>query len=254
MLDQGMVTPSKSPWGSPVVLVAKKDGSTALIIDAATKPDVLPLPRVADSLDQLSNSKYFTTLDLAAGYWQVLVDPPSREKTTFITHSGLFEFSVMPFGLKNAHAIFQRLMETVLAGWIRDICLDYLDDIIVTGKKFRWHLANLHKVLTRLREAGLRLKLPNCFFAMRKVEYLGYHISGDGLSTDPANIQAMKEFPHHKDLNQVRSFFGLVTDVSFPSSRELEAHYMRSHVKTFPSNGLIAVRMHSRSCWPKNQF
>jgi hypothetical protein len=95
MLDQVVVTPSKSPWGSPVVLVAKKDGSTRFFVDyrhlnATTKPDVFPLPRVDDSLDQLSRSKYFTTLDLAAGYWQVLVDPPSREKTAFITHSWSF--------------------------------------------------------------------------------------------------------------------------------------------------------------------
>ena len=131
MLEQGVVTPSKSLWGSPVVLVAKKDGNTRICVDyqrlnAVTKSDVFPLPRVDDSLDQLANSTYFTTLDLAGGYWQVLVDPPSREKTAFVTHSGLFEFSVMPFGLKNAPATFQRLMETVLAGLIRNICLDIL--------------------------------------------------------------------------------------------------------------------------------
>lgn len=233
MLDQGVVTPSKSLWGSPVVLVAKKDGSTRFCIDyrrlnAATKPDVFPLPRVDDSLDQLSNSKYFTTLDLAAGYWQVLVDPPSREKTAFVTDSGLFEFSVMPFGLKNAPATFQRLMGTVLAGLIRDICLDYLDDIIVTGKNFNEHLANLHEVLTRLHEAGLRLKPPKCFFAMRKVEYLGYHVSGEGISADPAKIQVVQEFPRPKDLKQVRSFLGLASYYQrfIPSSHKLLAHCM----------------------------
>ena len=107
MLDQGVVTPSKSPCISPVVLFAKKDVSTQICVDyrrsnAATESDVFPLPRVDDSLDQLSNSKYFTTLDLATSYWQVLVDPPPREKAAFVTHFGLFEFSVIPFGLKNA--------------------------------------------------------------------------------------------------------------------------------------------------------
>ena len=163
MLEQGVVSPSKSPWSSPVVLVTKKDGSTRFCVDyrqlnSVTKTDVFPLPRVDDSLDQLANSCFFTTLDLASGYWQVLVDANSREKTAFVTHSGLYEFSVMPFGLKNTPATFQRLMETVLAGLIRNVCLDYLDDIIVTGKTFSEHLDNLRKVLTRLREAGLRLK------------------------------------------------------------------------------------------------
>ena len=99
MLDQGVVTPSKSPWSSPVVLVGKKDGSTRFCVDyrqlnSVTKTDVFPLPRVNDSLDQLANPRFFTTLDLASGYWQVLVDAKSREKTAFVTHSGLYEFSV----------------------------------------------------------------------------------------------------------------------------------------------------------------
>lgn len=127
-----------------------------------TKTDVFPLLRVDDSLDQLS-----VTLDLAAGYWQVLVGPKSRENTAFVTHSGLFEFSVMPFGFKNAPATFQRLMETVLAGLIRKVRLDYLDDIIVTGRTFSEHLDNLHSVFLRLREAHLKLKPLKCFLVMR---------------------------------------------------------------------------------------
>ena len=216
MLDQGIVTPSKSPWSSPVVLVAKKDGTTRFCVDyrrlnAVTKTDVFPLPRVDDSLDQLSHSRYFTTLDLASGYWQVLVDPVSKEKTAFVTHSGLFEFSVMPFGLKNAPATFQRLMETVLAGLIRNVCLDYLDDIIITGRSFAEHLENLRKVLMRLREAGLRLKPSKCHFAMKEVEYLGYRVSGKGISADPIKVSAVRDFPRPKDLKQVRSFLGLAS-------------------------------------------
>ena len=177
MLNQGVVTPSKSPWASPVVLVAKKDGSTHFCADyrhlnSVTKTDVFPLPRVDDSLDLLSNSQYFTTLDLAASYWQVLVDPKSHKKTAFVTHSGLFEFSVMPFGLKNVPVTFQRLMETVLSGLICNICLDYLDDIVVTGRTFAEHLQNLRKVFVRLRDANLRLKPLKCHLAMKKVEYL----------------------------------------------------------------------------------
>ena len=139
---------------------AKKDGTTRFCVNywqlkTVTKTDVFPLPRVDDSLDQLSQSHHFTTLDLASGYWQVLIDPASKEKTAFVTHSGLYEFSVMPFGLKNAPATFQRLMESVLAGLIRNVSLDYLDDIIITGRSFPEHLENIREVLTRLRETGL---------------------------------------------------------------------------------------------------
>ena len=180
MLDQDIIQPSQSPWSSPIVLTTKKDGSARFCIDyrrvnAVTKPDVYPLPRVDDSLDLLAQSRYFTTLDLAAGYWQVKMGSSSQEKTAFVTHSGLYEFKVMPFGLRNAPATFQRLMEQVLAGLVRDKCLVYIDDILVVGQTFHDHLLrNLRAVLDRLREAGLRLKPTKCHFAKEEVEYLGY--------------------------------------------------------------------------------
>ena len=112
MQTQNVITSSNSPWASPVVLVRKKDGSLCFCIDyrnlnLATKSDTFPLPRIDDLLDQLGNAKYFSTLDLSAGYWQVQMHPDSREKTT---HQGLYEFTVMPFSLKNAPAVFQRLL------------------------------------------------------------------------------------------------------------------------------------------------
>ena len=118
MQDAQVIQPSHSPWASPVVLVRKKDGTLCFCVDyrglnSVTKLDQFPLP---DLLDQLGKSKYFMTLDLASGYWQIRVDKPSREKTAFITHCGLFEFRVMPFDLTNAPAVFQRLMQRVLNG------------------------------------------------------------------------------------------------------------------------------------------
>ena len=121
MQDRGIVQPSVSPWASPVVLVPKKDGSLRFCVDyrrlnALTKKDVYPLPRLDDIVDILGDVKYFTMLDLASGYWQVKLDDDARPKTAFTTHQGLFEFVSMPFGLCNAPVTFQRAMQTVLSG------------------------------------------------------------------------------------------------------------------------------------------
>ena len=146
MLGRNVIQPSNSPWASPVVLVPKKDGSLRFCVDyrrvnAVTRKDAYPLPRVDDTLDTLSGSKWFSTLDLLSGYWQVEVDPEDREKTAFCTHEGLFEFRVMPFGLCNAPATFQRLMNAVLAGLQWSSCLVYIDDLVIPGKTFLEHLA-----------------------------------------------------------------------------------------------------------------
>ena len=150
MLEQGIVEESSSPWASPIVLVAKPDGSTRFCVDyrrlnAITKVDEYPLPRVDECLDVLSGQKYFSTLDLATGYWQVKMGEESQEKTAFTTHNGLYEFTVMPFGLCNAPATFQRLMSKVLKGLINQQCMVYLDDILVMGKTFTEHLTTCEK-------------------------------------------------------------------------------------------------------------
>ena len=123
---------------------------------------------------QLSKSKYLSTLDLDSGFWQVPIEPSSQEKTAFITHSGLYQFRVMPFGLVNAPSMFQRLMETVLAGLIGETCIVYIDDIIVPGATFQEHLSNLRAVLDRLRSAKLKLKPKKCNLAEQQVKSLGY--------------------------------------------------------------------------------
>ena len=216
MLERGVVTYSHSPWASPVVLVAKKDGTTQFCVDyrrlnSITRMDTFPLPRIDDSLDLLANTAYFTTLDLMSGYWQVGMDPESQPKTAFCSHSGLYEFTVMPFGLCNAPATFQRLMETVLAGLARDKCLVYLDDILVMGKNFEEHLSNLREVFGRLRKAGLRLKPGKCHLAKREVAYLGYRVSNRGIIADSSKVTAVKEFPIPGNVKQLRSFLGLAS-------------------------------------------
>ncbi|UYV72815.1 K02A2.6-like [Cordylochernes scorpioides] len=135
MMEMGVVQPSESPWASPVVLVRKKDGSVRFCVDyrglnKMTKKDVYPLPRVGDALDCLKGANIYSTIDLKAGYWQIGIDEADREKTAFITPDGLFEFKVMPFGLCNAPATFERMMDNLLKGLRWTICLCYLDDVI----------------------------------------------------------------------------------------------------------------------------
>ncbi|BHF83527.1 hypothetical protein SprV_0902667000 [Sparganum proliferum] len=166
MLSRKIIRPSHSPWSSPIVLVRKKDGTMRLCVDyrklnAVTKKDSFPLPRIDATLDTLAGNTVFSTLDLASGYWQVEVRPTDREKTAFAVPSGLYEFETMPFGLANAPSTFQRLMNQVLSQLIPNSCLVYMDDIIVLGKDFDNHLANLRSVFLSLKQAGLTLKPSN---------------------------------------------------------------------------------------------
>ena len=194
MLRTGVIRSSTSPWSSPVVLVKKRDGAWRFCIDfrkviAATHCDVYPLPRIDETLDSLAHAALFTTLDLASGYWQVEQDESSKEKTAFSASAGHYEFNVMPFGLTNAPATFQRLMECVLTGLSPAQCLIYLDDISVYGISFEDHLEHLENVLTKLGEAGLKLKPTKCHFAQQQVKYLGYLISEDGVAVDSSKVE-----------------------------------------------------------------
>ena len=216
MLQQGVIEPSWSPWASPIVLVKRKDGGVRFCVDyrklnAVTKLNEFPLPRIDDTLDLLAGSCFFTTLDLVSGFWQVRMEPTSQERTAFTTFAGLYEFKKMPFGLANAPATFQRLMEVVLSGLARDACLVYLDDIIVIGKTLEQHNAHLEQVLTRIRDAGLRLKPKKCKVAQQKVEYLGHVVSAEGVRTDLKKQEAVAKYPPPSDARSLRSFLGLAS-------------------------------------------
>ena len=163
MLLGGQIEPSDSPWASPVVLVTTKDGSTRFSVDyrqlnAPTTKDAYPLPRIDDSLRLLDNQHWFSTIDLASGYWQVAISPDAKRKAAFVTNEGLFQFRVMPFGLCNSPTTFERLMDRVLCGMRWSRCLVYLDDVISFGGTIPEALARLEEVLSRLSNFGLQLK------------------------------------------------------------------------------------------------
>ena len=211
MLTGGQIEPSDSLWSSPVVLVTKKDGGTRFCIDYrrlndATTKDAYPLPQIDDTLDMLAGKQWFSTLDLASGYWQVSLSQEVRVKTAFATHSGLFQFRVMPFGLCNAPATFERLMDRVLQGLRWSRCLVYLDDIISFGSTFDGALTNLTLIFERLRSYGLQL----CHLFRSSVPFLGHIVGRHGLKCDPAKIEDVKSWPVPDCLKSVRQFLGFV--------------------------------------------
>ena len=216
MTERDIVKPSTSPWASPVILVPKRDGTSRFCIDyrrlnAIMTKDVYPLPRIDDILDMLGEAKYFSSLDLASGYWQVELAPDARQKSAFTMHKGLFEFIRMPFGLCNAPATFQRVMQVVLAGLEWRNCFVYLDDILIASKTFNEHLDHLREVFDRLRKVGLHLKPKKCLLLRKEVPYLGHVISKEGIRPDSAKTVKVQQFPTPVDVTKVRQFLGLVS-------------------------------------------
>ena len=214
MLAANLIEPADGPWASPVVLVKKKDGTMRFCVDyrklnAVTRKDAYPLPRIDDSLDTLAGGQWFSTLDLVSGYWQVQMSEQDKEKTAFTTHKGLYQFKVMPFGLCNAPSTFERLMEIAMRGLQWAACLVYLDDIVVFSPDFESHLERLGTVLGRLEEAGLKVKPSKCCLARREVSFLGHVVSAQGIATDPAKVRSVRNWPVPRTLTEVRSFLGL---------------------------------------------
>ena len=180
----GILKKSSFPWAFPIVVVRKKDGTVRICVDYLrlndiTRKNAHPLPRIESIFDAFRRSKYFSTLDLASGYHQVAVAKKNQRKTAFVTPWGHYEYEVMPFGLCNAPATFQRLMALIFSGLVGLECLIYLDDIIIIGPTFDVHLFCLAKVFIRLQENNLKIKLQKCHFGLPHVSFLGHVVSGD---------------------------------------------------------------------------
>lgn len=214
MLGNGVIRESSSPWSSPVVLVKKRNDTWRFCVDfrrvnELTKKDVHPLPRIDDIVDALQGARYFTTLDLASGYWQVAIDEKDKEKTAFSCSSGLYEFNVVPFGLCNAPATFQRMINKVLSTMLWRVCLAYLDDIVVYSRTIEQHLCDLRDVFGALHGANLRLQPSKCTFGAEEIRYLGHVINGVTVRPDPEKLRAVSDFRVPRSRRDVQSFLGL---------------------------------------------
>ena len=225
MLKKQVIRESISPWNSPLILIKKKDGSFRPCIDFrklnnVTVPEKFPIPMISDILQSMHGAKFFTTLDLESSYWQTSINESDKQKTAFSTQTGHFEFNVMPFGLKNAPAIFSRLMSNVLAGLIGPSVLVYLDDIIIFSENLTDHLEKLKLVFERLQKYNLKLKLRKCQFLCNSIKFLGHEISSKGIAVHKDHFDPIKYLKTPSTRKEVKKFMGTVS-------------YFRAFVKNF---------------------
>ena len=248
LLRKGLIRKSHSPWSAPVVMCKKKDGSSRLTIDyrglnKVTEFDAHPLVRIDDALDCLQNNSFFTTLDLASGYWQFKMDERDIEKTAFSTHSGHYEWLRMPMGQKNSGATLQMALQMLLAdsNWL--YTLSYVDDVILWSRDFDTHLKRLDEILGKFADASLLLKLEKCSFAQREVRYLGYLVTQHGIRPDPAKLKAVSDYPTPAAHEELQRFIGLTSyyrrfchkyaDIAKPLLKLLERKADRSFKNAF---------------------
>jgi len=213
LLDAGIIRPSCSPWNSNVVLVKKKDGTRRMCLDlrplnAVTKSDCYPLPRIDAMLDSVAGARFWSSVDLQAGFHQIDLDEESMEKTSFRTRSGQWEYTRLAFGLKNASSSFQRSMDLVLSGLINKFAAIFIDDCVTYSADFDSHLAHIKQVLGRFRKYGLQLKWEKCHWARSSIPLLGHVISRHGIAPDPAKVEAMQQYDVPRTVRQVRRFLG----------------------------------------------
>ena len=214
MLKAGVIEPSSSEWASPIVFVPKKDGKLRFCVDyrklnALTIRDSYPIPRMDECIDSLGDAGIFSTLDANSGYWQVEIHPEDKDKSAFSSHFGLFRFTRMPFGLRNAPATFQRVMDVILSSVRWQFALVYLDDVIIFSRSVEEHFAHVRTVLSLLQKAGVTLRIDKCCFFSATVDYLGHVIHPRRLAVSKRTCDAVSAFKPPKTATDIRSFVGL---------------------------------------------
>src|SRR6266511_3649205 len=218
MQKNRVIEPSRSPYSANVVIVGKKDGEglgmdrmciNFSALNRKTLVDKYPIPNIKEYLTMFQGAKYFTIIDLASAYWQIKLRRQDREKTAFITAQGLYQFIVMPFGLNNAPATFQRLMNDVLREYLRKFCLVYLDDIIIYSKTLKEHKDHVRKVLQKLAEANLKLKPSKCEWFKEELTFVGHVINREGVKPWEGNIKKILAAKVPETVTEVRRFLGM---------------------------------------------
>jgi len=214
MFEQGLIQPSASLYSSHVLLVKKKDGSYRFCVDfrhlnALTLKSKFPVAVFDHLMDELHAASWFSNLDLRAGFHQMLLKPGEEFKTAFQTHFGQFEFRVMAFGLTGAPRTFQGAMNVTLAPGLRKFVIVFFDDILVYSHSFDEHMDHLRQVFTWLARDQWKLKLSKCKFAQRSFAYLGHIVSEQGVSTDPAKVEAILSWPTPSSAKELHSLLGL---------------------------------------------
>lgn len=215
MLKRNIIRPSHSPWCSPLVVVPKKDtGQIRLVVDfrkinELVKRDQHPIPVIERILTQLRGSKYFTKLDLAQGFHQIPLDEKSKEITAFSTEDAIYEYQTMPMGLANSPATFSRLMNMVFWEEIGHSVQVYLDDILIPGRTFTEHIANIRTALTKLKAHNLKVRYSKCDFFAKEVQYLGHMINSEGIKPVHDKLEAIRNYPVPRTAKEVLRFLGM---------------------------------------------
>jgi hypothetical protein len=216
MLENDIIEPSAAPYMSNFVLVKKADQSLRLCLDyrqlnRSSTAGSYPLPRIESCLDSLGGARYYSTLDCRSGFWQVPMDEESKDKTLFVTCKGLWRFKVLPYGLHNSPALFQRLVDCVLAGLAWQSCVVYVYDVVVYANDFEQHLERLSIVFDRCQKANLKLKPSKCRLCQLRTKFLGHIVSEKGIEPDEdeEKVRSIVEWPVPKNLTEARAFVAL---------------------------------------------